>query len=1111
MADKPQAKITITAKEEGVKSTLKAVEDLEKRLKALESQLKSYDTATTRAAIAQERLKKMTYDNMSAIDPLLKKQQATVKAQNDIASASVNLGLKTERLTKAKYANATALDVESAKYLKESNAINDAAIRESRATTEKEKASKAIYDRNVRLEESVAKYLKESDAINASVVKENQAIASKQRVIVAQNQAAASANKVTISQQQVQAATFRTVVANNQAQISAVKLGTAQNQQSVSANRVTISENQAAASAERLKVAQNQAEMSAMRLKKMQDGVSQSVEHSHKSWLAHIATVASGIIVYQGIRTAMHGVLALISGGVKAVSDYQDAMIGMASMYTTLAKDQSDIGATYQKNKQYVESLIPVLQEIDKYSAMNLDELLQMNQALAREGIALNTNNKEQIQGYTNISNAILFLTKGQATSRQIAQEIRAVMEGQLRPSDALSKLLASKIGPEYKKHIADWKKIGEAQKDSGYILSQIGKYLTGYTAAAEDMKSSWTAVTSSIGTTFQILARESMTEVLKDWVKYLDKFNEYLRDHKKEISDAVKNVWQKMKDIAIGIYENWDKVKSVLLWLIGFEVTKGVLNLVVGFLEFQKAVVATQTAVEGLRGAILLTELIASPMVGIIAGIAASVALLAYWIGKSDEAAQKAYENNKNRQITVNGKTYGSTNQPQTTNNRFKQAFYNASFVKVDMSQYNQPDPLAAMPETMTGNTGGGDNSGKASHSIETRAKMLLKWKNEADKVIKTQYMTNEQLDVEGKLISYNDELSQKRVANGNKGYEALTKAEEEYLRTALKQGIVAKEVQKQYENARQPLVSLTLAQEAYDNLVKNDSKYTEEYLRNLNKAKDAYEKSINPIHDYVEGLQKQNELVGLYGHALEIATARQEISDKLKQEGIVAGMESYDTYMKEAIAAKKLAIVMKEQPHLWEDMKQASLEWSDTFSSTLSDMLWNAEFSFSKILESYGKMLFDMVIKTQVVQPMFNSLFNSFGGGGISYSNNGGAQAVDLSAYFANGGIMTASGPMPLRAYATGGVATGPQLALYGEGSMNEAYVPLPDGRSIPVTMNQASQNITVELINKSGSELQSTTTSTRQDASGMIVSVVIDAVQRNKMGLRDIITQR
>jgi hypothetical protein len=33
---------------------------------------------------------------------------------------------------------------------------------------------------------------------------------------------------------------------------------------------------------------------------------------------------------------------------------------------------------------------------------------------------------------------------------------------------------------------------------------------------------------------------------------------------------------------------------------------------------------------------------------------------------------------------------------------------------------------------------------------------------------------------------------------------------------------------------------------------------------------------------------------------------------------------------------------------------------------------------------------------------------------------------------------------------------VADSPQLAMFGEGDMNEAYVPLPDGRRIPVQMS-------------------------------------------------------
>jgi len=75
-----------------------------------------------------------------------------------------------------------------------------------------------------------------------------------------------------------------------------------------------------------------------------------------------------------------------------------------------------------------------------------------------------------------------------------------------------------------------------------------------------------------------------------------------------------------------------------------------------------------------------------------------------------------------------------------------------------------------------------------------------------------------------------------------------------------------------------------------------------------------------------------------------------------------------------------------------------------------------------------------------------------------------------------FANGGIMTGNGPLPLKRYARGGIANSPQLAMFGEGSTPEAYVPLPDGRSIPVRMKGGGDmgNIVVN-VDAAGSAVQ------------------------------------
>ena len=72
---------------------------------------------------------------------------------------------------------------------------------------------------------------------------------------------------------------------------------------------------------------------------------------------------------------------------------------------------------------------------------------------------------------------------------------------------------------------------------------------------------------------------------------------------------------------------------------------------------------------------------------------------------------------------------------------------------------------------------------------------------------------------------------------------------------------------------------------------------------------------------------------------------------------------------------------------------------------------------------------------------------------GGALSGAFGGGGQQ------FASGGIgpgpMVGHTPLPVNAYASGGVANSPQLAVFGEGRTAEAFVPLPDGKRIPVAM--------------------------------------------------------
>ena len=125
--------------------------------------------------------------------------------------------------------------------------------------------------------------------------------------------------------------------------------------------------------------------------------------------------------------------------------------------------------------------------------------------------------------------------------------------------------------------------------------------------------------------------------------------------------------------------------------------------------------------------------------------------------------------------------------------------------------------------------------------------------------------------------------------------------------------------------------------------------------------------------------------------------------------------------------------------------------------------------------MLKGFGKTIQRMVADA-VAADLAKKLFGDVGKGGGSGGGSGGSagwiQAIAGLFGFADGGVMTSKGPLPLRSYARGGIASSPQAAIYAEGDMNEAFVPLPDGRSIPVKMQGGGGSTIILNVSVNGS---------------------------------------
>jgi tape measure domain-containing protein len=130
-----------------------------------------------------------------------------------------------------------------------------------------------------------------------------------------------------------------------------------------------------------------------------------------------------------------------------------------------------------------------------------------------------------------------------------------------------------------------------------------------------------------------------------------------------------------------------------------------------------------------------------------------------------------------------------------------------------------------------------------------------------------------------------------------------------------------------------------------------------------------------------------------------------------------------------------------------------------------------------FANVGKSFLQMATQIIAKLIVIQ-LLKTAIGLFGGGGMPDGVGLGDGVNGKVANNLTGQKFGTLGPnFGIPQLAKGGIVTGPTTALIGEGGMNEAVVPLPNGKAIPVDMRGASggnvnSNVTVNVTNDGSS---------------------------------------
>jgi len=243
-----------------------------------------------------------------------------------------------------------------------------------------------------------------------------------------------------------------------------------------------------------------------------------------------------------------------------------------------------------------------------------------------------------------------------------------------------------------------------------------------------------------------------------------------------------------------------------------------------------------------------------------------------------------------------------------------------------------------------------------------------------------------------------------------------------------------------KQIEQAQQLMrerAGLKASDREMDEAIKENTKLTEDATRAKERLAEAgkrlFEETRTPSEKLNIELARLNDLLG-----------RGAINWDVYSRAVFNAQDEFD------------ALSVKGKDSM-QELKDAVDGWGRQATDAFVDFAFGAKASFGDMVSSILKDIARMVMQTLLMAPLMAAI-KGF-----------------LPTAFAGGGVMTGDGPAPLKKYANGGIANTPQLALFGEGSMPEAYVPLPDGRTIPVTMEGGggggTNNVTVNVSVESG----------------------------------------
>jgi hypothetical protein len=276
-------------------------------------------------------------------------------------------------------------------------------------------------------------------------------------------------------------------------------------------------------------------------MKKVSSDAEKASKQTHEFFSGSIVAIAAKLSILEHALRRAFSIGTYLVSGYKEVEDFNMFLIKTAAEVSSRMAPQKGVGMAqqFQEAYQYAEGVYNMLLKINPQVVGGQKELEAITEEMHQQGQIMLYQSPQYVKDFTTFSNAVISMAMAYPNKiNQIHSEVRALLQGELRVSDQMARKLDAIMGGNLKNMMTLWKSQGPE-----VVMRNISEYLKGYDVASEKISLTWSAISSTMETTWQLIQRTAWKDFYKEVNTILLRFSSWIAENKDSFALIFKKV----------------------------------------------------------------------------------------------------------------------------------------------------------------------------------------------------------------------------------------------------------------------------------------------------------------------------------------------------------------------------------------------------------------------------------------------------------------------------------------------------------------------------------------------------------------------------------------